>query len=61
MEDFAVELEDHYRSISNDRDKVELFIEKMKQGPRMSWVDESRVEWEDVTEEFREFGVKRSG
>ena len=42
------------------RDKVELFIEKMKQGPRMSRVDESRVEWEDVTGEFREFRVKRS-
>ena len=44
-----------------ERDKVELFIEKMKQGPRMSRVDESRVEWEDVTGEFREFGVRRSG
>jgi len=43
-----------------ERDKVELFIEQMKQGPRMSRVDESRVEWEDVTGEFREFGVKRS-
>ena len=44
-----------------ERGKVELFIEQMKQGPRMSRVDESRVEWEDVTGEFREFGVKRSG
>ena len=43
-----------------ERDKVELFIEKMKQGPRMSRVDEARVEWEAVTGEFREFGVKRS-
>jgi acylphosphatase len=43
-----------------ERAKVELFIEQMKQGPRMSRVDESRVEWEDVTGEFREFGVKRS-
>ena len=39
---------------------VDRFIEMMKQGPRMSRVDESRVEWEDVTGEFREFGVKRS-
>ena len=30
-----------------------------RQGPRMSRVDESRVEWEDVTGEFKEFGVKR--
>ena len=43
-----------------EREKVESFIEKMKQGPRMSRVDESRVEWEAVTGEFREFGVKRS-
>ncbi len=43
-----------------ERDKVELFIEQMKQGPRMSRVDESKVEWKDVTGEFREFGVKRS-
>ena len=43
-----------------ERAKVELFIEQMKQGPRMSRVDEARVEWEDVTGEFKEFGVKRS-
>ena len=43
-----------------EREKVESFIEKMKQGPRMSRVDESKVEWEDVTGEFQEFGVKRS-
>ena len=39
---------------------VNLFIEMMKQGPRASRVDESTVEWEDVTGEFREFGVRRS-
>ncbi len=44
-----------------ERGKVELFIEMMRQGPRASRVDESTVEWEDVTGEFREFGVKRSG
>lgn len=43
-----------------EREKVERFIEWMKEGPRASRVDESRVEWEDVTGEFREFGVKRS-
>jgi acylphosphatase len=42
------------------REKVEQFIELMKQGPRASRVDESRVEWENPTGEFREFGVKRS-
>jgi acylphosphatase len=43
-----------------ERAKVEQFIELMKQGPRASRVDESRVEWETPTGEFREFGVKRS-
>jgi acylphosphatase len=40
--------------------KVEQFIELMKQGPRASRVDESKIEWETPTEEFREFGVRRS-
>src|SRR5262245_59527949 len=43
-----------------EREKMERFIEMMRQGPSMSRVDESKVEWEDVTGEFREFGVKRS-
>lgn len=43
-----------------ERAKVEHFIETMKQGPRVSRVDESNVEWETPTGEFREFGVKRS-
>jgi acylphosphatase len=42
------------------REDVARFIEMMKQGPSMSRVDESMVEWEDVTGEFREFGVRRS-
>lgn len=44
-----------------EREGIERFIEMMKQGPSMSRVDESRVEWETPTGEFREFGVKRSG
>jgi acylphosphatase len=43
-----------------ERAKVEQFIEWMKQGPRASRVDESKVEWENPTGEFVEFGVKRS-
>ena len=43
-----------------ERARVEQFIERMKQGPRGSRVDESKVEWENPTAEFREFGVKRS-
>ena len=43
-----------------EKNKVERFIEMMKTGPRMSQVDESRVEWETPTDEFQMFGVKRS-
>ncbi|MDO9303633.1 MAG: acylphosphatase [Anaerolineales bacterium] len=43
-----------------ERATVEKFIELMKQGPRASRVDESKIEWEASTGEFREFGVKRS-
>ncbi len=42
------------------REKIDRFIEIMKEGPRGAHVDESRVEWENVTGEFSEFGVKRS-
>lgn len=40
--------------------KVDRLIEAIKQGPRGSRVDESKLEWETVTGEFNEFGVKRS-
>ena len=43
-----------------ERAKVEQFIEMMKEGPRASRVNGSRIEWEESTGEFREFGVKRS-
>ena len=43
-----------------EREKVERFIEMMKQGPSASHVDESKVERENPTGEFQEFGVKRS-
>ena len=43
-----------------ESEKVELFIEMMKEGPRASRVDESKIEWENPTGEFAEFGVRRS-
>ena len=42
------------------REKIEKFIEFVKQGPRASRVDECKVEFENVTGEFTGFGVKRS-
>lgn len=43
-----------------EREKIEKFIEFVKQGPRASRVDECKVEFENVTGEFMGFGVKRS-
>jgi acylphosphatase len=42
------------------REQVERFIEMMKEGPRMSRVDEAQVDYETATGEFVEFGVKGS-
>ena len=42
------------------RANVERLIEAMKEGPRSSRVDETKVEWETPTAEFTQFGVKRS-
>ena len=43
-----------------ERSDVELFIQVMKDGPRASRVDESKMEWETPTGEFMQFGVRRS-
>lgn len=43
-----------------ERATVERFIQIMKDGPRGSRVDESKVEWEEPTGEFERFGVRRS-
>lgn len=43
-----------------EREKVERLIELMKEGPRGSRVDNSKVEWEEPTGEFDRFGVRRS-
>lgn len=43
-----------------ERENVEQLIAAMQQGPRGSRVDDSKVEWETQTGEFREFGVRRS-
>ena len=43
-----------------ERAIVERFIQMMKDGPRGSRVDQSKVEWENPTGEFAQFGVKRS-
>ena len=42
-----------------ERTRIEKLIEFIKQGPRASRVDECKVEYENVTGEFKEFGVKR--
>lgn len=42
------------------REYIERFIEAMKQGPRMSRVDETKIEWETSNGEYNQFGVKKS-
>jgi acylphosphatase len=39
---------------------VEKLVEAMREGPRSSRVDDSKVEWEEPTGEFMQFGVRRS-
>lgn len=43
-----------------ERRSVDKLIQAMKDGPRASRVDESKVEWEEPTGEFLQFGVRRS-
>ena len=43
-----------------ERENVDRFVEAMKAGPRASRIHESKVEWENASGEFAEFGVKRS-
>ena len=46
--------------VEGERAKVERLIELMKDGPRGSRVDDSKVEWENPTGEFAKFGMRRS-
>lgn len=43
------------------REQIEGFTQIMKRGPRISRIDESREEWEQVTGEFERFQVRASG
>jgi acylphosphatase len=43
-----------------ERSGVERFIQAIKDGPRGSRVDELKVDWENPTGEFMQFGVRRS-
>jgi acylphosphatase len=43
-----------------ERRSVDKLIQAMKDGPRASRVDQSKVEWEEPTGEFLQFGVRRS-
>ena len=42
------------------REQGGRLIALMREGPRASRVDEAKVEYEPITGEFSEFGVKRS-
>lgn len=43
-----------------ERLNVERLIQEMKDGPRGSRVDESKIEWEEPTGEYERFGMRRS-
>lgn len=43
-----------------EKERVERFLDTVKRGPTASRVDDSRVEWENSTGEFRSFSVKSS-
>jgi acylphosphatase len=42
------------------RENIEQFIAMVKEGPRASRVDESKIDWEVPNGEYNEFGVRRS-
>ncbi|HTP00502.1 MAG TPA: acylphosphatase [Anaerolineales bacterium] len=43
-----------------EREKLDRFVEAVKTGPMNSRVDESNVEWQNATGEFRDFQLRRS-
>jgi acylphosphatase len=42
------------------RQDLEKFAEAVKKGPRAGRVDQSRIEWENASGEFQNFGIKYS-
>ena len=46
--------------VEGERENVDRFIEMIKEGPRGSRVDKSKVEWENPTGEFVKFGMRKS-
>lgn len=43
-----------------EREQLERFMKSVKTGPRGSFVQDARLEWESPTGEFRMFEVRRS-
>ncbi len=43
-----------------DRARLDRLVDAMKRGPIGSQVDESNVEWQNATGEFRDFQLRRS-
>jgi len=43
-----------------EKERVERFLQAVKRGPRMSFVDDAREEWEPATGEYATFEVRRS-
>jgi acylphosphatase len=43
-----------------EREKLDRFVDAVRTGPTASHVDESNVEWQNATGEFRDFQMRRS-
>ncbi len=43
-----------------EREKIERFVQAVKRGPRLSFVEEAREEWATASGEFDSFVVRRS-
>ncbi len=43
-----------------EREQLDRLVDAMKRGPRGAQVDESNVEWQNATGEFRDFQLRRS-
>ncbi|HEX8992142.1 MAG TPA: acylphosphatase [Anaerolineales bacterium] len=41
-------------------EQLERLVEAMKRGPRGAQVDESNIEWQNATGEFKDFQMRRS-
>lgn len=47
--------------VEGNRDRVDEFLAKLKEGPRLARIDGFDLRWEDYTGEFRDFRITFDG